>query len=165
MLLDAIRKIWDKIDSICLSIANIALFAAMLVVTADAGGRYLFSSPIIGDYDFTTFYLAPVIIYFILSYSYVTNAHIRIEFVFERLPKRLQRACRIVTEAIILILSMIFFVEGIERAWKSWVLKDVYQGAITWPLYWAYALVPIGFLFLAIRVAQQLVALIGAKGE
>jgi TRAP-type C4-dicarboxylate transport system permease small subunit len=68
-------------------IAGLSLVAVMLVVVGNVLMRALFKHPILGTYDYVGF-LTATAIGLALAHCALQNAHIAVDFVVERLPRK-----------------------------------------------------------------------------
>ena len=90
-----------------------ACFAIMVLVTANVITRFLWES-IPGTLEITQALLV-VLVVMLLAYTQARRGHVNVEFVFNYLPKRVQRVLTIVT----LFLALGF---TILLAWQGWNL-------------------------------------------
>jgi len=129
--------------------AGIALM--MVVIVADAAMRYLFGSPLSIAYDLTRIYLMPAVVFLALPCSMRERAHIGIEFFVGRFPAGLRRVCHRMTQAIgVIFFSLVAWKVG-ALAHRAWSTDQVLTGQYTWPLWMAYAVVPVGCSVMALR--------------
>jgi TRAP-type C4-dicarboxylate transport system permease small subunit len=89
-----------------------------------------------------------------ISYGYRTNAHLAMEFAFDRLPLRVQSFCRHFSNA----LSVVFFL--ILGYWGVWQVSDeIVLNSVTEALRtptWIYSIcVPAFSLLIIVRILQQ----------
>ncbi|HEY7495186.1 MAG TPA: TRAP transporter small permease [Candidatus Tectomicrobia bacterium] len=70
-------------------VAVVATFGMMLL-TADAGGRYLFNRPILAAFEVTSSYLMVAAVFLALPHAYRQGANIRVTFLVDRLGRKLR---------------------------------------------------------------------------
>lgn len=132
-----------------LSCAGVATMA--VVIVADAGMRYLFGSPLSIAYDLTRIYVMPAVVFLALPCSMREGAHIGIEFLARRFPPAARRACHRLTQAIgTVFFSLVAWQVG-GLAHRAWSTDQVLTGQYTWPMWLAYAIVPVGCTVMALR--------------
>ncbi len=96
-----------KVAKIFNDIAGWAVVCAMLLVVTNILLRVLFKKPILGAYEFTGFITA-VIVGFGIAFCLVQNAHISIDFITQKLPKKVQKALEIGTNSLMFLMMGTF---------------------------------------------------------
>jgi TRAP-type C4-dicarboxylate transport system permease small subunit len=94
----------DRCEQALTLLAAAATFVMMLLITADAAGRYLLNRPIVAAYELTTNYLMVAAIFLAMPYTYRQGANIRVTFLVERLP----RGTRLVVNHLVQIVSILY---------------------------------------------------------
>lgn len=130
-------------------IAGLALLVMTLMVTMDVVLRYGFNAPTKWVNEFSG-YLMVVLIFLGLSYALKENAHIRVDFLVVRLPRRIQDWMKVIASTLLLVYTMIlfylnwhFFVESFAFQTTSRTSMDV----IVWP---AQLFMPLGLAILGL---------------
>ncbi|MGE0725725.1 MAG: TRAP transporter small permease [Alphaproteobacteria bacterium] len=143
-------------------VACIALAVMTALIAADALGRALFHLQIQSQFELTELYLMPAIAVLSLSRAFRRRAHITLDLVGDRALGAAAQPVRL----LVLLLSAAF---AALVAWKSGAFAleafrrdDVFLGVYDWPLWLAYASVPLGFGLLTLRIITDAVALIRA---
>ena len=131
-------------------IAAVAIFAMLLLVTANVIGRYAFNAPITGAFEFTEALLV-VIIMLGLALTQYHDGHIRVTILTRRLPPRWAHAARICA----LVAGTVFFAWCTYAswlfAWESWSFKEQEWGTVTFPLYPFKFVVCLGVILLSVQ--------------
>lgn len=83
-------------------IAGLSLVAVMLVVVGNVLMRSLFKQPILGTYDYVGF-LTATAIGLALAHCALRNAHIAVDFVVERLPRKISALIDTATNSIAIV--------------------------------------------------------------
>ena len=73
-----VPRFLELFEKLYMAAAMISIFFMMLSISADALSRYLFGSPITGQYEFTQFYLLVILVFMALPRTYVIGGHIRL---------------------------------------------------------------------------------------
>jgi TRAP-type C4-dicarboxylate transport system permease small subunit len=134
----------------------ILLLAIMTIVCVDVAMRYLFRAPLTWVHDFVSMYAMTGLFFLGLASSYRKRAHIGVDVLVLRLsPLWQQRAARLGHLVGLLIFMPIVFL-GAERAWVSFVNREVVDGLIPWPTWLGNILVPIGAGVLCLTLASAL---------
>jgi TRAP-type C4-dicarboxylate transport system permease small subunit len=145
--------------------SSLALLGMMFLVTADVGSRYLFNSPITGTLEFTEFAMI-VIIYLGLAYTQFLKAHIKIDFLIVRMPRRMRGFCDFISYLTGAILFGLIVWNGTGMFIYSFRTKEVTIGTLELPIYPVKFLIPVGSLILTIRFLIDMKnALKGAIGR
>jgi TRAP-type C4-dicarboxylate transport system permease small subunit len=165
--MSTLGRIISKIEALCEAVADISIFAIMLVVFSDIAMRYFFNSPIVWVYDLVSLYLMAATFFLSLSSTYAAHGHIGMEIFVRLLPPRGRRAMEIVTCILAIPLFGLMTEIGAERAYSQWVTGDAISGLIAWPTWVGAALLPIGagllIVRLTFRLAGQIASLVSGK--
>lgn len=137
--MDWLKKANEWINIVFATIAGICMVSLMGTMVLNMVMRY-FYQPLIGTYDFVTWFGIFTISY-ALGFTQMDKAHIRIDFVIEYLPYRVEKA----------ILAVMAWVATVFFALLNWWLFVSAQGTMAsgsgsrtlgWPEYpFAFALV------------------------
>ena len=151
-----LRRLLDWGDRVFMAIAAFALLAMGISICADALGRYVFHSPLTGNYEFTSFYAMVMLAFMALPATYASGGHIRLEVFtsrLERLPWRLSERINVVFG--IVAFGILTWATGHEAVDK-FVTRETTLGSIQFPMYWSYVWVPLGAGWLTIRLIFEL---------
>jgi TRAP-type C4-dicarboxylate transport system permease small subunit len=143
-------------EKLFMAMAIISIFVMMLSISADALSRYLFGSPITGQYEFTQFYLLVILIFMALPRTYVSGGHIRLKLLDgyrQKIPFHLSERCNVALSAI--AFGAIAYISGLE-AIDKFVNQDRLFGAVQFPIYWSYVWVPLGSGLMALRLMYEI---------
>lgn len=141
-----------------MAMAMISIFIMMLSISADALSRYLFGSPITGQYEFTQLYLLVILVFMALPRTYGIGGHIRLKLLDgyrRKIPFNLSERCNALLAAI--AFGAVAYVSGIEAV-EKFVNQDKLFGAVQFPIYWSYVWVPLGCGLMTLRLAYEIFA-------
>jgi TRAP-type C4-dicarboxylate transport system permease small subunit len=158
----AVDRAISKAERLCEVIADVSIFAIMLIVFSDIAMRYMFNSPIAWAYDLISLYLMAAAFFLSLSSTYSAHGHIGMDIFVRMLPSRGRRAMEIVTCMLAIPLFGLMTVVGAERAYNHWVNNDAISGLIAWPTWIGAAMVPAGAGLLIVRLTFRLVGQIAS---
>ncbi|MBN2851720.1 MAG: TRAP transporter small permease [Clostridia bacterium] len=102
-----IKKGIHDIASMLDKLAGLSIVLAMLLVVLNVIVRKVFSSPLLGAYEFTGF-LTALIVAFGLSACLVSNSHIAVDFLVDKLKKPLQKIIDFIVNSILFIFLSFF---------------------------------------------------------
>jgi len=91
------------------------LLAMMFLLTADVTLRYAVNRPIAGSLELTEFMMAAVV-FLGLAYAQAQRAHVRVDLIVTRLPRRPQAALDSITLLLSILLYAFIAWKGYERA-------------------------------------------------
>ena len=153
------QSLHRQLENILSYLSALAVAFMMIITVADVLVRYLTSYSVPGSYAFVSLSFV-FVIYLGLSVAQRENSHIAIDVLYNQLT----RGQRKLLQCLQLIVFGAFFAAltwySAVTAWENYHLNDTILGAIqvvTWP---ARIMIPIGFLFLTLRMLVQLYGLI-----
>jgi len=126
----------------------------MLTVSADVLRRTWTGRPIVGASELTVLLLVAVI-FLGLGEAERTDTHVRMRLLTSRLPDRVAALLRTVALGMsLLILLWLVYATGV-RAYRSYLSGEFLFGLARFPVWPARALIPVGFLGVALEVALR----------
>ncbi len=136
-------------------VAVFSVFVMMLLTTADAIGRYLFSLPIAGAYEFTEKFLMIAAVYLGASYTYRGGSTIRITLLVDRLPRRAKMALQMLAQIFSICYGFLMVVPAVLSVVR------VYEQKITLsspplPLWVPFIAIPIGLFLMSLFMLHDL---------
>ena len=133
--------------------AAIILFV-MTYVLAEVLMRYAFNSPLPGHLEGAEL-LLPMIVFLAVSYTQARNGHVGMSLLIDLLPADTRRITDICTLALSALTCAVLAYFGAKQALFSWQIDDVTMTPPYWPIWPSAAVVPMGYLFLTIRMSLQ----------
>ena len=115
--MNALKALKEWIQRLTLYVSYLGmvlLIPMMLLTTTDVMGRALWSRPIYGTVELSSYMLA-IFILLGIAYTHQVKGHVRVTMLTSRLPRRANLALDLVT----ILLSM--FIIGLI-AWQGWVV-------------------------------------------
>lgn len=153
--MSSFENILIKAVKIMNGIAGWALGLCMLLITANVILRKIFSFPILGTYEWVGI-LTAVMIGTGLSFCAYNDAHITIDFVFEKFKPGLQKVLGIITG----VLSFSFMVL-VSVALARYAIRLASNGEVTAtsgiPFFIFVLMVAFGFVFLSAVILLKLI--------
>ena len=155
---NAIDALNEKIGYVC----NLLVLFACLVSAANAMIRYAFSNSSNGWLELQ-WYMFAILVMFGSSYTFKRNEHVRVEIFYLTLSERGQLWLDMIGTLFFLIpsclllayLSWPFFMQAYEVG----EISSNAGGLVRWPI---KAVVPVGFVFLALQGASEVIKRIAA---
>jgi TRAP-type C4-dicarboxylate transport system permease small subunit len=132
-----------------------AAFLLMLLISADAAGRYLFNAPVKGAYEITELYLMIAIVLFGLGTTQRTAGHVRITLLSESFPAPLRRWLEVGFLAISLAVFGVATVAASQLALDH-LLAGRTQGTLGLPVGPSWLILVVGLAAFCLRLVAQL---------
>ncbi len=161
-ILRLLDSVFRPLETAAAIVGGLMMVLAMVLMTADATMRYVFTSPIEIAPRLIEFYLMVGMFAMPLAWGFRTGGYIRIMAGVAMLPARLRN---FTLRAGLLVSSV--YVGGL--AWTSWVhfldawrSGEVYVGVLDWSVAWSWVWVPLG---LGLLTARLILMAFGAADE
>lgn len=146
-----LKKITGQISNYELYVACFALLILTFLMTVSVFARYLFNSPLLFA-DELSIYLFLVIIFLGLEYTWIKREHIRIEFIIQHIPAKIQNYYEGVLHIIWLFFSALLLA-GTLNLVISFYQQNVHSFTVLETALWIPALImPIGMIIFLIRL-------------
>lgn len=149
------EKLIRRLEQAGMAVAVVCVVAIMLVVSADALGRYLFKSPLPVTFELVTFYLLVASIYMAIAATYRHGDHININLIQNKLPKAVRNASEVVFCVLTVIVFALIAWGALQHSIEAWRRKEFIPGYIIWPVWLSYAPIPIGAALLMLRLLHH----------
>ncbi len=143
------------LERISVYIAIFSILALTSLTTIDAAGRYLFNHPIVGAYEITEQYLMVAAVFFGLCSAYREGGYIRIGFLVNHLPQKIQIILNYAIQLVTAILSFTLAVAAGKQAFLVFSKGETGQVFDT-PLWPAYVIATLGLLLTSLGVLLDL---------
>ncbi|WP_417724435.1 TRAP transporter small permease subunit [Salipiger sp.] len=150
-------RLFDIVDRISAALSRIADLVTLVLVASmiyEVAARYVFGAPTIWAFDIS--YMCTGTLFILGAANALReDAHVRIDFLAQKMPAALRRA----VEAVIFLLFLgpIFALLtdfAIRRAWRAWSTAEVEMVSPWAPLMWPfYSLLALGLLALTLQIA------------
>lgn len=137
-------------------IGSVFLVLMVAFTTIQVAGRYVLSTPFPWTEEMTR-YMFIWMVYIAVGYAVKTDKHIRITFVRTLLPKKIRPVLDIFSDLVFLFLAVVCTIEANKM---MGIIKSGGQTSVSlWfiPMWAVYIVMPIGFLFLCIRLVQDII--------
>lgn len=139
------------------TLAIIAMFTAMALVSADVFFRYALNHPQGWIVDLLVLYLLPGIFFMGLPGSYAKGAHVAVDIVLNLISMRNRLVLSILARfAAICVFALVAFY-GFGRVTSAISLGEIQPGTIVnWPIWPSVLLVPVGSALAMLRAIERL---------
>jgi TRAP-type C4-dicarboxylate transport system permease small subunit len=156
-----LRNLWDtvlrRIEYGTDTVAIIAIFACMVVVTIDVFGRYVLNSPQGWVMEVLVLYLLPAVFFMGLPGSYAKGAHVAVDIVCNYVSPRVRLNLSLVARVSAIVVFVAIAYYGVERVIDAVRLREIQPGTLNWPIWPSVLLVPIGSALTLVRAVERFV--------
>lgn len=133
-------------------VAMAILLVQVLVVTYDVTARYVFDRPLMGSAEITQLLLVGII-FLGLGYATLTDSHIRMSFLVNKMAPSRRRTLNLVTD-LVSIFILIFFtrqvyimaLKSLERGW------NIPHAPFLFPQFWPQLAIAIGLTVFCLQL-------------
>jgi TRAP-type C4-dicarboxylate transport system permease small subunit len=108
-----------------------AILPMMFLTFADVTGRAIWSRPIPGSLELSSYILA-VFVLLGIAYTHQVKGHVRVEMLLCKLPERVQAFLDIITSTLSLFIIGVLAVEGIKAGMEEKAVSDMLR-VPQWP--------------------------------
>jgi C4-dicarboxylate transporter, DctM subunit len=156
-LANQLVKILSRVERYGAIISGIFVLIMMVMTTADVLLRYIFNSPIPGNYELQPLLLVGVVFLAAASIQ-AKRSHIALDLVTSRLSKPNQLSIQLFSDLIFLIFAGLICWQYVLATQSAWVTKDYYWGLVKFPLWPPYLIITLGTGILSLRLIEGLVS-------
>jgi TRAP-type C4-dicarboxylate transport system permease small subunit len=149
------QKILSHFEKWSTHVAVLSIFIMMILTTADAIGRYLFSLPLAGAYEVTEKYLMIIAVYLGASYTYRGGSTIRITLLVDRLPHGVKMVLNVVAQVFSICYGFLMVVPAIQSVIRVYDQKITLSSPHL-PLWVPYTTIPIGLFLMSLFMLRDL---------
>lgn len=152
-----LNRVVTGLERLTIIIAGIAMFLMMIGISFDAFGRYLFNTPVPGNYEATQWYLLPAFVFLSMSANYASGAHVALDVLTPFFGKLLGlNHLRLIALITLIAVLPLGWYTGLEAIHKFQTLETT-LGMIAWPKYWSYVWLPAGIVLFCARLTCEII--------
>ena len=152
----SVGRILDALNVGLTYLSMFTLMIIMLLTTADAFGRYLLNSPIIGAVEFIGEYLFVALVFLAIAYTYRRGEFVRVTFLVSKLLSGVRFILDHIIQAICALICIFILYAAISQTQRVYALQTATNSSIGYVLWPAYTIVVLGLALLALRVTADL---------
>lgn len=150
------QAVLGRIEAVFTLTAVAVTAVTMVLTTADALGRYLFTRPIVGAFEITADYLLVALVFLAASYSYRTGSFVRVTFFLERVPARVRRVADHLAQVLSILIAAGLLVSASMQAQRTLASGTLSTSLLAYPLGPAHVVGVLGLLMLTVRLIADL---------
>ncbi len=149
------EKVLSHFEKWSTHVAVLSIFIMMVLTTADAIGRYLFSLPLAGAYEVTEKYLMIIAVYLGASYTYRGGSTIRITLLVDRLPRKVKMILHLFAQVFSICYGFFLVVPAVLSVIRVYDQKITLSSPHL-PLWVPYTAIPIGLFLMSLFILRDL---------
>lgn len=139
----------------CLTYASAAIIiGVMCFVGAEVFMRYVLNSPIPGHLEGSEL-LVCIIVFFAVAYTQSLKGHVGMTLIIESLPEKTKKILEIITLLLSVATCAILSYFSFKYAYNCWIIGDITMSPPFFPVWPSALAIPIGYMFLAMRMYLQ----------
>ena len=146
--LSAVNTVLQKLEIL---LGSVALGVLFLVMTVNAGMRYLFDSGLNWSDEFNGF-LFVWFGFLAAAYAMSTDSHLRITAIMDMLPKTVQYAVNMVMD-VIMIVMFALYMQPLFSLMDTLPISNVMR----WPMGYVYIILPLSFGLMCVHIVINMV--------
>lgn len=135
-------------------LATALILGVMVWICSEVVMRYGFNSPLPGHLEGAEL-LVPMFVFLGISYTQSQNGHVGMTLVIESMPPNVRRIMEITTLLLSVCTCAILSYFSYKNAYHTYVIDDVTMTPPYWRIWPSAAIVPIGYMLVAIRMYLQ----------
>jgi TRAP-type C4-dicarboxylate transport system permease small subunit len=149
------EKVLGRFEKWSTNVAVLSIFIMMLLTSADAIGRYLFSFPLPGAYEVTEKYLMIIAVYLGASYTYRGGSTIRITLLVDRLPRGVKMGLQVFVQIFSICYGFFLMVPAVDCVLRAYTQKLTVSSPPL-PLWPPFTAIPIGLFLMSLFMLRDL---------
>ena len=147
----------SKVERAGAVIAGSIILIMMVLTTLDVFLRYVFNSPLKGNYELQPMLLIGVV-YLAASSIQARRGHIALDLLSSHLSKANQLAVRFFGDVVFLVVAALIAWQFGLATWKAWETNDFFWGLVRLPLWPPYLTITLGTALLGLRLIEGVVS-------
>jgi len=144
-----------RIERLLAFVSAIVIMCMMFITSIDVIMRYVFNSPLAGGFELQEFLLVGVV-FLSLAYVQSVKGHFSLDLLTVRLPLGAQTTLLVLGHIICLVIFALITWQSGLRAWIAWTTGQTREGLISFPLWPAKFMLPIGMGLLCLRFISDI---------
>lgn len=159
--MQTVARALGRFEKLSETIAIVLLAVMMVLVTFDAGGRYLFLSPIFGTHEFVETYLMVGVVWLGMAQVQAAGGQVSVDLLARAFPAGLRRRLNALFLVIALVVVALVVWRGAAEMGNQFrrqaiIATPVPFTSIPMPVWLSWALLSLGAATLSIRLLIQL---------
>ncbi len=149
-------KLLSKAERLCAVIAGEFILIMTLLTTEDVFMRYVFNSPIHGNFELQPMLLIGVV-YLATASVQSRRGHISLDLITSHVSGPSKLALTLFSDIIFLTFTALITWQFALASWQAWVIGDYFKGLVHFPLWPPYLVITFGSALLSLRLVEGIV--------
>lgn len=146
----------ERIEDVFVALGMVGLFVMMVLITANAVGRYQFGRPITGTTEVTELYFMPMIIFLIAASLQRREGNVKVDLLYRDFRESRQTIIDLVSRAITLLIFALIAYGAADQAWDAYLSGRRVLGPIQFPLSISWGIMAFGLATFCVRLLIQI---------
>lgn len=138
-------------------LAAISFVVIVSITVSDVVLRYLAHRPLMWAYDFISWYPMVALFFFVISDSWRSGHHIRVDLLIRHMGHRATAGLGLLATLVALSIILLIAYTGVIQFQQSWESGERLTGVVEWPLWPSKLIVPLGAGLFALRLLADIV--------
>ena len=138
-----------------IQLAAVVGLGLMLAIVYEVISRFVFQTPTVWALEISE-YLLLWLVFVSIGYTTLIKAHVRVELIVIRLPKKVQAICGLISSIIGFIYSLFLTWAGWRFAWQAYQMHMTGPSQIAVPLFPILIIIPIGACLFCLQFLVQI---------
>ena len=152
----ALSRLIGWISELTGYLSAVALIAATLVTAHGVFVRYFLKQPTIWQVE-TTIYLLMFVAFVGAAYGLKHHAHVGVDLIIDKVPQKPQLVTRLITALAALAVVLVVMYTAYQNWHEAYLYDHRSATAFRFPLWIAYAILPLGMLLVALQYIAMIV--------
>lgn len=149
------KSIINKASTISFVLAVVCLTSMVIYVTAAVITRKGFNLVLPGVVELSA-YAFVALTFLGLAYTLLTEGHIRINIVFDRLPQKVKPRIRLISDLLTAVFLIVMTISSFRLWLESFILGPTSPTELHTPMWIPQIVLPLGFLLLLLQLLVRL---------
>lgn len=154
--IDSVKDVARMIENALVNLGLAGMFLMMVLVTANAVGRYLFDQPISGVYEATELFLMVMTIFLVTASLQREEGNINVDILSRRFPPIANTVRQFLTRVATLVIFTTITFLAFDRSIEAYVNDWWTTGVIPFPVYASWAIMVVGLGLFCVRLLLQI---------
>lgn len=148
----AAERMITLLERAAAALAAVSFVVIVLITVTDVVLRYAAHRPLMWAYDFISWYPMVALFFFVISDSWRSGHHIRVDLLIRHRGPRATAGFGLLATLVALSIIVLIAYTGMIQFQQSWDSDERLTGVVEWPLWPSKLIVPIGAALFALRL-------------
>lgn len=146
----------NKINLLLKWTVGIIIVSLAILIFYTVIARHFFSNPPIWSFDLSSWFTG-MIVFLGGGYALLSDSHVKVDLFYAKFSPKLRSIMDILSYLIVIIISTIFIVKGMEQVLMNFEYKTVAKSGLNIFIWIKWSIVPLGSLLLAMQALTLMI--------